>query len=174
MEQVDFFRSQHTRHTVHFSYLFPDLICSRKQTCHYCHRIKSISQQMSPRIEVLTPLEEVYILIGFVGCLASITTVIVLSAHLLHFFCYKAKTVALNKPILIWQLMGFVWFFISCLFYAFIRNNLVYGGKNNLFNYNPNVIEPYGWITMFAGYFLGKLCTDISWIIRVYDTFNVE
>ena len=128
---------------------------------------------MSEKSE-LSALEETYILIGFTGCIISITVIIILSSHLIHFFYFKNQSLTLNKPIVIWQLIGFVWFLISCVVYAFLRNNLIYGGKNNALNYNPTVVEPYGWTIMFSSYFLGKLCTDISWIIRVYDTFSVE
>ena len=115
------------------------------------------------------------IILGVVGSLISMIVIILLSIDLVcrHRSAQKTTELRLNSRILSWQLLAFLFHFLTCLCYSFFRTNLLWGGIDNEANYDPTSSDPYSFTVMIVTYIAGKVCTDISWIIRTYATFQV-
>ena len=121
------------------------------------------------------------ILLAIIGALLSIIAIIFVSGHLLYYY-FEFRHIAsslssssnnINAKILLFQLLGYFGYFVICISYCFFRNNLLYGGVNNSLNYQPSTTQPFNWLFMYIFYAYGKVCVDISWMIRVYAIFKV-
>lgn len=124
------------------------------------------------------------IAMGFMTSMLTCVVTLILSIDLIHKKIHQkttrstsprhhSRTGICQNQALKWQLISFAFYIICCMSYVFVRTNLIYGGVNNPFNYDPLSAGPYGWALFLVSYIIGKLATDISWMWRVYLTFKV-
>ena len=125
--------------------------------------------------DILSDGKSQKIAIGVICCIVVIFTSVLLGGDLVYHHYQtnknKSKKKQTNVSILKWQILSWTSYSLACVMFGFLRCNVIYGGTNS--DYDPLVLAPYAWGFFLLFNYGGKVCTDVSWMIRVYTTFKV-